>query len=99
MTFCSWTWRKSLLPPHANRTSRRVRFDVADADVPPRDPALPRDAGAFTGQLDLRLARWIFHHLYVRPGDPPAPARPQHLEHRFLRREATGVMLQRSLAA
>src|SRR5947209_845502 len=82
------------LTPQSDRAGRRVRLDVADAQVPAADALLGRDAQALAGEDDLRLAAQFFDHLDVRPGDPAAPSGADDLEHGFLRRESAGQVLE-----
>src|SRR5437870_13344567 len=80
----------SLLPAQSDRAGGRVGFDVAETHVPVHDPQLVGDASAFAAEADARLAAGFFEDLDVRPGDPAAPAGPEHLQHGFLGGESAG---------
>src|SRR5205814_8589079 len=68
---------------HADGAGRRVGFDMADADVPADDAQIRRDPGTLAREVDDRLPARFRADFDVRPGDPAAPARPQHFEHRL----------------
>src|SRR2546423_13464294 len=51
-----------------DRAGGRVRFDVADADVPADDAEGVGDAGALAGEADVRLAAGVFEDFGVGPG-------------------------------
>src|SRR5439155_25014160 len=69
-------------------------FDVADAHMPASDAQLSRDAQTLAAQHDLGLSAWLGENLDVRPCNPAAPTRPEHFQHRFLRREPASQMLE-----
>src|SRR5439155_17190470 len=80
-----------------DRAGGRVRFDMADADVPADDAEGVGDAGALAGETDARLAAGFFEHFDVGPGDPAAPAGAEDFEHRFFGGETSGEMLEIAL--
>src|SRR4051812_32642763 len=86
-----------ILLSQPDRAGGRVRFDVADADVPRANPELRGDALALAGEHDAGLAAGVRDDVDVGPGDPATPARAEHLEHCFFGRESTGEVLEISL--
>src|SRR5688500_5817335 len=87
----------SRLAPEPDSARRRVRLDVADADVPAGDAQLAGDALALAGEDDPRLAAGFLGDLHVGPRDAAAPAGAEHLQHRFLGGEPPGEVLEVTL--
>lgn len=61
-----------------DRAGDRVRFHMADAQVPSRDFQLVGNSSAFTGQNDGGLAAGLADDFDVRPRDSAAPSGPQN---------------------
>src|SRR2546423_1921346 len=74
-------------------------MNVADAHLPVGDAEVTGEPQALAGKVKFRLARRLLEHLDVRPRDPAAPPRAQHLEHGLLRCESPGQVLVVTLGA
>ena len=70
---------------------------MADAEMPAADAQLRRDAQTFAREENDRLAAGLRAHFDVGPGDSAAPSGAEHLQNRFLGREAPGKMFVISL--
>ena len=80
-----------------DRTCGRMRFDMADADVPVDDALFVGDAQGFAGEDEFGLAAGLGEDFHVRPGDSAPPACSQNLENGLLGGESSGKMLEISL--
>src|SRR5437879_8616544 len=74
-----------------------MRLNMTDTHMPPHDAQLAGDARTFARQRNDRLPARLWPNLDIRPRDPAAPPGPQHLQHRFLRRESAGQVLNAAL--
>src|ERR1700684_2381751 len=71
-----------------------MRFDMTDTDMPPIDSKLRGDAQTFPRQLPHRRSADRRYDFDIRPGNPPAPAGAENLQHRLLGRESPCQMLE-----
>ena len=65
-------------------------FGMGDRKKNPLDAKSRGEAGGFAAQGHDGSAKGVGENLHVRPGDAASPAGADHLENRFLGREAAG---------